>query len=86
MWVRVSAECVCVAGCVCVCECVFLYYCVCLLVLVFVVGDKFICWRSQILAELQQCCLSVRRVSICHFVPQYISFGSQVAHVFPAQT
>ena len=52
----------------------------------FLVGDKHVCWRSQILAESQQCCVSVRRLSIVHFVPQvHLSWLTGGSHV-PAQT
>ena len=52
----------------------------------FLVGDKHVCWRSQILAESQQCCVSVRRLSIVHLVPQvHLSWLTGGSHV-PAQT
>ena len=83
----------CLCACFCVCRgccCCslmkhlkgFVYIVLCVYALSFVVGDKFICWRSQILAESQQCCLSVRRVSIRHFVPQvHLSWLTGGSHV-----
>ena len=63
-------------------RCILLHGLVCFASLHFVVGDKLVCWRSQILAELQQCCLSVRKVSIRHFVVQvHLSWFTGGSHV-----
>ena len=62
--------------------CILLHGLVCFASLHFLVGDKLVCWRSQILAELQQCCLSVRKVSIRHFVVQvHLSWLTGGSHV-----